>query len=72
VGKRGFLDGRAGFSYAVLQSFYEYMIVLKTKELAGKVESVYFGNAIHTPPLTNDQHVKSEVLDRFRHGGQEQ
>ncbi len=32
--KRGFLDGRAGFTYAVLQSFYEYMIVLKTRELA--------------------------------------
>jgi glycosyltransferase involved in cell wall biosynthesis len=36
VGKRGFLDGRAGFRYAMLQSFYEYMIVLKTRELVGK------------------------------------
>jgi glycosyltransferase involved in cell wall biosynthesis len=35
VGKRGFLDGSAGFTYAMLQSFYEYMIVLKTKELGG-------------------------------------
>ena len=33
-GKRGFLDGRAGFKYAVLQSFYEYMIVLKTREMS--------------------------------------
>ncbi len=33
LGKRGFLDGRAGFTYAVLQSIYEYMIVLKTREL---------------------------------------
>jgi hypothetical protein len=33
VGKLGFLDGKAGFIYATLQSFYEYMIVLKTKEL---------------------------------------
>jgi hypothetical protein len=33
LGKRGFLDGRAGLTYAVLQSFYEYMIVLKTREL---------------------------------------
>jgi glycosyltransferase involved in cell wall biosynthesis len=32
--KRGFLDGRAGFQYALLQSFYEYTIVLKTRELA--------------------------------------
>lgn len=31
--KRGFLDGSAGFTYCVLQCFYEYMIVLKTKEL---------------------------------------
>jgi hypothetical protein len=30
-GKRGFLDGRAGFTYAMLQSFYEYMIVLKVR-----------------------------------------
>lgn len=36
LGKRGFLDGSAGFAYAMLQSFYEYMIVLKTKELLVK------------------------------------
>jgi len=35
--KRGFLDGRAGLSYASLQAFYEYMIVLKVREL--EVES---------------------------------
>ena len=33
VAKRGFLDGKAGFTYAVLQSIYEYFIVLKTREL---------------------------------------
>ena len=33
VTKRGFLDGRAGFTYAMLQSIYEYFIVLKTREL---------------------------------------
>jgi glycosyltransferase involved in cell wall biosynthesis len=33
VGKRGFLDGRAGFTYAMLQSIYEYFIVLKVREL---------------------------------------
>jgi glycosyltransferase involved in cell wall biosynthesis len=32
LGKRGFLDGSAGFHYATLQSFYEYMIVLKTSD----------------------------------------
>jgi glycosyltransferase involved in cell wall biosynthesis len=32
-GKRGFLDGRAGLTYAILRSIYEYFIVLKTREL---------------------------------------
>lgn len=39
VGKRGFLDGRAGFTYAVLQSIYEYMIVLKSRELEAESSS---------------------------------
>ena len=30
--KRGFLDGRAGFTYAILRAIYEYMIVLKVAE----------------------------------------
>jgi glycosyltransferase involved in cell wall biosynthesis len=32
--KRGFLDGRAGLTYSVLQAIYEYFIVLKTGDLA--------------------------------------
>ena len=32
VGKRGFLDGRAGLTFAVLRAIYEYMIVLKVRE----------------------------------------
>lgn len=36
LGKRGFLDGRAGLSYSILQSIYEYFIVLKTKEMEYK------------------------------------
>jgi len=31
--KRGFLDGKAGLTYCILRSFYEYMIDCKTKEL---------------------------------------
>jgi glycosyltransferase involved in cell wall biosynthesis len=31
--KLGLLDGRAGFTYAALQAIYEYLIVLKTREL---------------------------------------
>ena len=34
--KRGFLDGRAGYTYCKLQSMYEYMIVVKMRELARK------------------------------------
>lgn len=33
VFKRGFLDGKAGLTYAILRSIYEYFIVLKTREL---------------------------------------
>lgn len=33
VFKRGFLDGRAGLTYAILRSIYEYFIVVKTREL---------------------------------------
>jgi len=35
--KRGFLDGTPGLTYAILQSIYEYMIVLKTRELERKL-----------------------------------
>jgi glycosyltransferase involved in cell wall biosynthesis len=31
--RRGFLDGRAGLTYASLQAIYEYMIACKTREL---------------------------------------
>ncbi|ABM38479.1 glycosyltransferase family 2 protein [Polaromonas naphthalenivorans] len=33
VVKRGFLDGKAGLTYAMLQSIYEYFIVLKVRDL---------------------------------------
>ncbi len=37
--KRGFLDGRAGFTYAALQAIYEYFIVLKVRELESQLIS---------------------------------
>lgn len=40
LGRRGFLDGRAGLTYAALQAIYEYFIVLKTRELEGAVSPV--------------------------------
>lgn len=39
IAKRGFLDGRAGLRYSILQSIYEYMIVLKTDELSRTASS---------------------------------
>jgi glycosyltransferase involved in cell wall biosynthesis len=36
--KRGFLDGRAGFQYALLQSLYEQMIVMKVDEAGSRIQ----------------------------------
>ena len=33
IGRKAFLDGMTGITYATLQAIYEYFIVLKTKEL---------------------------------------
>jgi len=38
VARRAFLDGRAGLTYASLQAIYEYMIILKTRELEDPAE----------------------------------
>ena len=38
--KRGFLDGRAGLSFALLRSIYEYMIVLKVRELEASIPAL--------------------------------
>jgi len=40
VWRRAFLDGKAGFTYAVLQSIYEYFIVVKTRELINKRKNI--------------------------------
>ena len=40
--KCGFLDGRPGFTYALLQSIYEAMIVLKVQELEKQQPFVSF------------------------------
>ncbi|MFM9144466.1 MAG: glycosyltransferase family 2 protein [Phycisphaerales bacterium] len=37
---RGFLDGRAGFTYGRLQAMYEYMIVVKMAELRRKARGL--------------------------------
>lgn len=38
--QRGFLDGRPGLTYCIMQSIYEYMIVVKMNELALREEKV--------------------------------
>lgn len=38
IWRRAFLDGKAGITYASLQSIYEYFIVLKTKEQLHKIK----------------------------------
>lgn len=38
--KLGFLDGKAGFNYAILQSIYEHFIVIKTKEMQTPVKQI--------------------------------
>jgi len=46
VGRRAFMDGKAGITYATLQAIYEYFIVLKTREMMGasnKTNAVKFG-----------------------------
>jgi glycosyltransferase involved in cell wall biosynthesis len=59
VGKRGFLDGGAGFHYAMLQSFYEYMIVRKTEELIRKRDRLDSASSIspdHMPSRSAGLH----------------
>jgi glycosyltransferase involved in cell wall biosynthesis len=58
VAKRGFLDGSAGFRYAALQSFYEYMIVMKTNELAS---SASFATHKKTPDAKGNSAVLGPV-----------
>lgn len=38
--KRGFLDGPQGLTYCILQSFYEYLIVLKTREIESGIKEI--------------------------------
>jgi glycosyltransferase involved in cell wall biosynthesis len=42
--KRGFLDGKPGLRYAILQSIYEYMIILKVDELKSLDKQRSFAN----------------------------
>jgi glycosyltransferase involved in cell wall biosynthesis len=67
IGKKGFLDGSAGFQYAMLQSFYEYMIVLKTKELTGETVSAVRAGHVpldrNTSAIIGNQHANTSSSD---------
>ena len=54
LGKRGFLDGQAGLTYAALQSIYEYMIILKTRELAAASSALPLASPTANPPLVKN------------------
>lgn len=45
IWRRSFLDGKAGLTYATLQSIYEYFIVVKTKEILNE-EKIFNKNNI--------------------------
>ncbi len=40
IWRRSFLDGRAGITYATLQTIYEYFIVIKTKEMIDNAKKI--------------------------------
>ncbi|MEM9213563.1 MAG: glycosyltransferase family 2 protein [Cyanobacteria bacterium P01_F01_bin.150] len=44
IGLKGFLDGRAGFTWCILQAFYEYLILLKVWEIQNTLPA---GSAIY-------------------------
>jgi glycosyltransferase involved in cell wall biosynthesis len=46
--KRGFLDGQAGLTYALLISMYEYMIIVKTRELAALKNTAKYPTALRS------------------------
>lgn len=71
--KGGFLDGRAGLTYAALQGWYEYMIVLKMRELMASNDSPHAGRSAEpsvaasiqrTPPNSTSA---KWVMTHFRH-----
>ena len=44
--KLGFLDGRAGLTFAILRSIYEYMIVLKVSEMEAEPVNMLAGESV--------------------------
>ncbi|MFD2161652.1 glycosyltransferase family 2 protein [Paradesertivirga mongoliensis] len=54
VGRRAFLDGSAGITYATLQAIYEYFIVLRTKELFKERDKAQKSQLLKTGPPNKD------------------
>ncbi|HEY9879058.1 MAG TPA: glycosyltransferase family 2 protein [Leptolyngbyaceae cyanobacterium] len=55
---RGWMDGRAGFAWCTLQAFYEYLIVLKAREL----EHPEWFNGVPNQPLPSPAKTPSQVV----------
>lgn len=55
--KRGFLDGRVGFRYCLLQAFYEYQVSLKLLELGADAKSPMLRYGLDSKDLTGGQRV---------------
>ena len=55
---RGFLDGKAGFTWCTLQAFYEYLILLKVEEILRNKEKIKNNSHIDSSasiPLMRDE-----------------
>jgi hypothetical protein len=55
----GFLDGRSGFSWCVLQAFYEYLILLKVWEVENSPQLYDLG--LETSKKVESQNVISNL-----------
>jgi glycosyltransferase involved in cell wall biosynthesis len=62
----GFLDGRIGFRYCVLQAFYEYQISLKIQELKSDLESPIFRYAHGVEGLGDSPAVQKKPQSTFK------
>jgi hypothetical protein len=55
-GLGGIWDGHAGFAWCVLQAFYEYIIVLKTRELRELPPGSHIRSGSIAPPNQTTTH----------------
>ena len=68
--RAGFLDGRAGFRYCLLQTFYEYQVSLKLMELRSSASSPLLRHELQrtmaTAPFPGDESLESTKISPAR------